>query len=118
MRALTAKLPLCETSATRPGSKGASASPQSGARSCSATMPLPLGPQIGSSWAAATAASSASRAAPDSISPKPAPNTTAPPQPSAPASLTTSTTPAAGIATTTASGGDGQAASDGKQGWP
>jgi hypothetical protein len=81
-------------------------------------MPLPLGPQTGSSWAAATAASSASSAVPDSISPKPAPNTTAPPQPSAPASSTTLATPLAGIATTTASGGEGQAPSDGKQGRP
>ena len=44
---LTATFPLCETSATRPGSSGRSASPQSATRSWSGTMPLPLGPQTG-----------------------------------------------------------------------
>ena len=101
--ALTATLPLCETSATGPASRGATVSPHSAARSCSATIPLPLGPHTGSSWRAAAARSASCRRAPSRASPKPAANTTAPPQPRAPASSITSGTPAAGIATTTAS---------------
>ena len=55
--AFTATLPLCDTSATWPGSRGRSASPQSAARECMATMPLPLGPHTGSSCRAAAATS-------------------------------------------------------------
>ena len=115
---LTATFPLCETSATRPGSCAGRASPQSASRSWSATIPFPFGPQTGSPWRRATASSSFWSASPDEISPKPAPYTTAPPHPVAPASSTTAGTPAAGIATTTASGGDGHSASDAKHGNP
>ena len=70
---LTATFPLCETSATRPGSSGLSASPQSATRSWSWTMPLPLGPQTGRPCRRAAASSSRSSSAPLAISPKPAP---------------------------------------------
>ena len=116
--ALTATLPLWDTSATRPGSSGRRASPQSAARSWIATIPFPLGPQTGRSCRAAAVASSRSSSAPSAISPKPAPYTTAPPQPAAPACSTAAGTPAAGIATTTASAGSGRSASVGKHGTP
>ena len=51
----TATLPLWDTSATRPGSSGSRASPHRAARSCTATMPFPLGPQTGSPCRAAAA---------------------------------------------------------------
>ena len=46
--ALTTRLPLCETSATCPGSTRRSASPHSAAREWSATSPSQFGPQTGS----------------------------------------------------------------------
>ena len=92
-----------------PGSSGRSASPQSAARSCSATMPLPLGPQTGSRWRAAASASSRS-SAPALARPRRSPRRRRPRRRSrvAPACSMTAGTPAAGIATTTASGGLGQ----------
>ena len=45
--ALTATLPLCEISATGPGSRGTKASPHSAARACRATIPSQLGPHTG-----------------------------------------------------------------------
>ena len=116
--AFTATLPLCDTSATGPGSSARRVSPHSAAPECSATIPLPFGPQTGSEWRAAASLSLRWCSAPSAISPKPAPYTTAPPQPSAPASSTTSGTPAAGMPTTTASGTSGSSESDGKQGKP
>ena len=116
--AFTATLPLCDTSATWPGSRGRSASPQSAARECMATMPLPLGPHTGSSCCAAAATKSAWSGTPDATSANPALNTTAPPQPIAPACSTASATAAAGMATTTASTGAGRSASDGTHGRP
>ena len=96
--ALTATLPLCDTSATDPGSSARSVSPHIVARQCSATIPFPFGPHTGDECRAAASARRRSCPAPSATSPKPAPYTTAPPQPSAPASSTTSATPAAGIA--------------------
>ena len=55
--ALTATLPLCETTATWPASRGTSASPHSAARSWKATIPSQLGPQTGRSWRSAAARS-------------------------------------------------------------
>ena len=111
--ALTATLPLCEISATAPGSCGSSASPHSAVAECAATIPLQLGPHTGSACRCAAAVSCACSPAPSATSANPALNTTAPPQPSAPACSITSGTPAAGIATTTASTATGRSASDG-----
>ena len=116
--AFTATLPLCDTSATAPGSSGASASPHIAAPVGTATIPFPFGPQTGSEWRAATSRRRRSCSAPRAISPKPAPYTTAPPQPSAPASSSTSGTAAAGIPTTTASGTSGRSDSEGKHSNP
>jgi hypothetical protein len=114
--ALTATLPLADTSATGPGSAGATASPHSAQRSCIDTIPLPFGPHSGSDHRRAASANSRSSAAPPGASPKPAANTTAPPHPSAPACSTTAGAAAAGIATTTASTGSGSASTDAKHG--
>ena len=115
--ALTATLPLCDTSATGPGSAGATASPHSAQRSGTDTMPLPFGPHTAASPPRRVGQLALS-ASPPGASPKPAANTTAPPQPSAPACSTTAGADAAGIATTTASTASGRASSDGKQGAP
>ena len=48
--ALTATLPLCETSATAPGAATSSVSPHSATRRPGETIPLQLGPQTGSRW--------------------------------------------------------------------
>ena len=114
-RALTARLPLWEISATGPGSSGATESPHIGAREPTATMPLPFGPQTGIPPDAAASRSSRSSSRPPAISPNPAEITTAPPQPRAPASETTAGTPAAGMATTTASTGCGSSVTVGTQ---
>ena len=105
-------LPLWETSATGPGSRGATMSPHSATRSGRQTIPLPLGPQTGSPCLRAAATRRSWSASPSRASANPAANTTAPPQPSAPASSTTSGAVSAGIATTTASGASGSVASD------
>ena len=76
--AFTAKLPLCEISATRPGGRGTSASPQRAAAPWNETSPSQLGPSTGIP-AAAAASSCWSAGAPASA--KPAANTTAAPQP-------------------------------------
>ena len=116
--AFTATFPLCDTSATGPGSSGASASPHIAAPEPIATMPFPFGPHTGSEWRSATSLSRSSYSTPRATSPKPAPYTTAPPQPSAPASSSTSATDAAGMPTTTASGTPGSSDRDGKQSNP
>ena len=112
---MTATLPLWEIIATRPGRNACTESPQRAAWAVKLTMPLPFGPQTGNPAASAEAFRRASRARPDSTSPKPAATTTAPPQPSSAASAITSGTPAAGIATATASTGPGRSAIVGTQ---
>ena len=115
--ALTATFPLCETSATRPAGRGASASPHSAARLWKATSPSQFGPISGSPAPVAASRSSACSAA-EPASANPAAKTTSPPQPRRPAARTTSGTPAAGIATTTASAGSGRSSSVGTHGRP
>ena len=107
---MTATLPLCETSATGPGSAGASASPHSAARAVQRDDPVAVGPADRQLVAARGRRRSSRLAARRRRAPraKPAAKTTAPPQPSAPASLHHRGTSAAGIATTTASGASGQ----------
>ena len=102
--ALTATLPLCETSATWPGlSRHERVAPERRAvvaarRSRCRWARTPAG-----RGGAPRRRSAACSAAPSGVSPKPAAKTTAPPQPRAPACSITAGTPAAGIATTTAS---------------
>ena len=117
-RALTPTLPLWVTMATEPGSSGRTTSPQTIARSATATIPLPFGPHTGRSWARAISRSLASCPRPDSTSAKPAESTTAPPQPSSAPASTDSATDAAGIATTSASTGSGRSATVGTHGRP
>ena len=112
-RALTATLPLWETSATGPGSGTEKASPHSAVREAGETIPLQLGPHTGSPWRRAAATRSSWYPRPDSTSPNPALNTTAPPHPRAPAWSMAAATPAAGMATTTASTASGRSATVG-----
>ena len=119
-RALTPKLPLWVISATGPGARRSTESPQSGARAARRDDPVAVRPadrQPGR----ASAASRSSRfqlAAPPASRRTRREITIAPPQPRSPASTITGGHAAAGIATTTASTGSGRSATRGTQGCP
>ena len=102
--AFTATLPLCEISATAPGSRGVSASPHSAVRVCVATIPLQLGPHTGQAVTRRPPRQGrACNPTPPATSANPALNTTAPPHPRAPACSTQRARPPPGSTTTTAS---------------